>query len=476
MAACSVSKGGAGRNAQRRRAASGGAARSCRLIFWISAWYTCSLVTLFLNKIILSSDPGPDMGAGAGAGAGLAGGEQAVGAPGSSDGRLHANRRPGAPVHLLGLIQMCSTALLGAVKVYGPRLLSSSSSPQGSAGGSAAAVEGENAGASLVCGQTRQFWRDMTLVGVMRGLTVVLGLVSLSHVAVSFVETVKASAPLFTVVFAWLMLGERTSGPVVCSLFPVMIGLVMSSATELSFDTIGFLAAISNNLLDCVQNVFSKRLLNGGLTPVQLQFYTSAAAAMLQIPTMIYLGREEMLHHHKISRHTFTLMLIDGVSFHFQSVAAYCCMSLISPVSQSVANTFKRSMLIFLSIIYFGNEVTIYSGAGMVTVLLGVAAYNWARQAFPAPPSPPGTGGVGTPKMAGSGGSVRPSSQESARTLESQLRGILGALKPKKSKASPVMSASPVPSSGMSELENHSLWLAGPVPSMRAKRSANLLV
>ena len=45
----------------------------------------------------------------------------------------------------------------------------------------------------------------------MRVVTVVLGLVSLKYVAVSFTETVKSSAPFFTVIFARIMLNERTS-------------------------------------------------------------------------------------------------------------------------------------------------------------------------------------------------------------------------------------------------------------------------
>lgn len=52
--------------------------------------------------------------------------------------------------------------------------------------------------------------RSMALVGVMRFLTVVLGLVSLKAVAASFVETIKSSAPLFTVLASWMVLGERT--------------------------------------------------------------------------------------------------------------------------------------------------------------------------------------------------------------------------------------------------------------------------
>ncbi len=52
-----------------------------------------------------------------------------------------------------------------------------------------------------------------------------------------------------------------------------MAGLALCSFSELSFDSIGFIAAVLNNMVDCVQNVFSKKLLQG-LTPVQLQFYT----------------------------------------------------------------------------------------------------------------------------------------------------------------------------------------------------------
>lgn len=44
----------------------------------------------------------------------------------------------------------------------------------------------------------------------VRFTTVVLGLVSLKNVAVSFAETVKSSAPIFTVIMSRLILGEYT--------------------------------------------------------------------------------------------------------------------------------------------------------------------------------------------------------------------------------------------------------------------------
>ena len=52
------------------------------------------------------------------------------------------------------------------------------------------------------------FYRHMVIVGGMRYATVLLGLIALNYVAVSFTETVKSSAPAFTVVISRLLLGQ----------------------------------------------------------------------------------------------------------------------------------------------------------------------------------------------------------------------------------------------------------------------------
>lgn len=94
-------------------------------------------------------------------------------------------------------------------------------------------------------------------------MTVVLGLVALNYVAVSFTETIKSSAPLFTVLISRLLLGEQTGFFVNLSLLPVMSGLALCSANELSFEIHGFVAAMATNLTECLQNVYSKMLISG---------------------------------------------------------------------------------------------------------------------------------------------------------------------------------------------------------------------
>lgn len=52
------------------------------------------------------------------------------------------------------------------------------------------------------------FIRHMTIVGGLRFCTVLFGLLALNYVAVSFTETVKSSAPAFTVVISRIILGQ----------------------------------------------------------------------------------------------------------------------------------------------------------------------------------------------------------------------------------------------------------------------------
>ncbi|KAB1268923.1 Solute carrier family 35 member E2B [Camelus dromedarius] len=299
-----------------------------RALLYLTLWFFFSFCTLFLNKYILS----------------LLEGEPSM----------------------LGAVQMLSTTLIGCVKIFVP--------------------------CCLYQHKTRlsyppNFIMIMLFVGLMRFATVVLGLVSLKNVAVSFAETVKSSAPIFTVIMSRMILGEYTGLLVNLSLIPVMGGLALCTATEISFNVLGFSAALSTNIMDCLQNVFSKKLLSGDkyrLSAAELQFYTSAAAVAMLVPAWVFfmdlpvVGRSGKSFTY--NQDVALLLLTDGLLFHLQSVTAYALMGRISPVTFSVASTVKHALSIWLSVIVFGNRVTSLSAVGTVLVTAGVLLYNKAKQ------------------------------------------------------------------------------------------------
>ncbi|XP_030761373.1 solute carrier family 35 member E2B-like [Sitophilus oryzae] len=295
--------------------------RNIRAIIFLLLWYFFSGCTLFLNKYILTS--------------------------------LNGNPT------VLGACQMLMTAMCGFIQLYFPcgmyKTLHRLSKPPG-------------------------FYKHMIFVGCTRFLTVVLGLVALNFVAVSFTETIKSSAPLFTVLISRFILGEQTGLYVNLSLLPVMAGLALCSINEVSFDAIGFMAAMATNLTECIQNVYSKMLLSGDkfkYNPAELQFYTSVASIVIQVPATLFLTE---LNLSNISYNVVLFFVLNGVFFHFQSITAYVLMDYISPVTHSVANTAKRAFLIWLSVFMFGNPVTPLSGLGTITVIVGVFLYIVAQE------------------------------------------------------------------------------------------------
>lgn len=294
--------------------------KNVRAIWFLLLWYFFSGCTLFMNKYILTY--------------------------------LH-----GDPT-LLGTFQMLLTLILGFIQMHYPCGFGSrttlSTKPPG-------------------------FYKNMVVVGGLRFATVLLGLIALNYVAVSFTETVKSSAPAFTVVMSKLILGQSTGLYVKLSLMPVMGGLALCSANELSYNLPGFTAALLTNISECCQNVYSKMLISGDgfrYSPAELQFYTSIASIVVTIPAAIL-----FMDFNKVAQTDSAMLaclLVNGAFFHFQTISAYVLMDYISPVTHSVANTGKRAFLIWTSVILFGNEVTFLSGLGTLVVILGVLLYNMA--------------------------------------------------------------------------------------------------
>ncbi|KAJ1462628.1 triose-phosphate transporter family-domain-containing protein [Pelagophyceae sp. CCMP2097] len=251
------------------------------------------------------------------------------------------------------------------------------------------------------------------LLALLRYSTVVLTLVALQHVAASFVETIKATAPLWTVWLQFLVLREATTGRELAALTPMVAGLALCAWTEQSFNATGFAAAVACNAVDCLQNVLTKKVLQLDVySPARLQFMTSLCASVLQLPILLYhelrpqgalikaragafhalvtafealaslpaAGRGDAYSY--FLRHRKAICVFaDVLCCHVQSVSAFYAVSLLSPVSASVANALKRALLIILSIVYFGNPVTPYSFIGIVVVIFGAALYKRAQHA-----------------------------------------------------------------------------------------------
>jgi len=213
--------------------------------------------------------------------------------------------------------------------------------------------------------------------------------VSLGKVAVSFTHTIKAMEPFFSVVLSSIFLGDAPTLPIILALCPIVGGVVLASVSEVSFNWIGFLAAMGSNLTFQSRNVLSKKVLSGdlkkGLDNINLfsiitvmSFFilapfTLLVEGMVATPAvMTSMGLDSAL--------IFKRLIYAAFCFHMYQQVSYVILSKVSPVTHSVGNSVKRVVVIVSTVIFFRTPVSFMNGLGTAIALMGVVLYSQVKR------------------------------------------------------------------------------------------------
>lgn len=226
------------------------------------------------------------------------------------------------------------------------------------------------------------------------------------RIPVSLVHTIKGLSPLFTVLAYRIIFRIHYSIPTYLSLIPLTLGVGMACSANLSGDFIGLLFALGSALLFVTQNIVSKKLFNEAARAesdgfqqsevrtkpdkLNLLCYSSFLAFLITVPiwvgsealpllrdlyadgTIDLTPRPDALDHGRLALE----FVFNGV-FHFaQSLVAFVLLSMVSPVTYSVASLIKRVFVIVFAVVWFGNHLTTVQGVGIGITFLGLYLYD----------------------------------------------------------------------------------------------------
>merc|ERR1719410_1703860 len=147
-------------------------------------------------------------------------------------------------------------------------------------------------------------FRSCFLNGLFFGLSKMLTYLAYELVPVSLAHTVKSAGPVFSVLTTNIWMQQLVPYTEILTLFPIVVGVTLSSVTEINFNFLGFVAAFSATLLGVLQSTSGKIVMTRvkNCDPIQLHFYAAVTACWLLLPLA---GLFEMK---EISRRAFAVV------------------------------------------------------------------------------------------------------------------------------------------------------------------------
>lgn len=222
---------------------------------------------------------------------------------------------------------------------------------------------------------------------------------ALTRISVNLVNTIRSLSPMFNVLLEYIFLGHIPQRPIVFALFPIVVGVALTSVDEIHLAStsnsmfialVGFLAAVLSTAINIGQNIYSKILFGRDrIDPVSLQIYLSALSFLFMSPfTLLQLAHQSI--HLPTASHFLappsssvvaSVVLAGFVNF-MSSQLAFNTLRLVSPLSYSVANTFKRVAIAIVAIIYFSERLSVINGIGISVSIAGIFFYERVARTF----------------------------------------------------------------------------------------------
>lgn len=230
--------------------------------------------------------------------------------------------------------------------------------------------------------------RFLLPLGVGKIVALAASFASIWKVPVSYAHTIKATMPLFAILFARLILKERQTKRVYLSLAPIVLGVGIASVTELSFNLLGLFFALTSTATYAVLNVGVKRVLRDtGLHHLHLLGMVAQVAGALLLPVwclhdLYPIWKESLRETPPAYFHPSTLVFVtfSGLLNFGQNLVTFTLIHKLTALSYAVANAAKRIIVIGVSIALLKNPVTPMNLFGMSLSVLGVFIYNRAKQ------------------------------------------------------------------------------------------------
>lgn len=203
--------------------------------------------------------------------------------------------------------------------------------------------------------------------------------------ALSFGQIVKSCEPAFAALIGTGFYGCTVSSARWLCLFPIIGGVALCTIAELDFTWAALLSATVANVFAAIKSNENKRLLAADgikdrLGSVGNQYaITTIQAFLLLIPLTLYREGHKFslfLEVFKSNRDVRWNIVASGWWFYIYNEVATFIVKKTGPVTQSIANTAKRAIIILLAAVVLGESLSALKVIGCTIAIGGVVLYS----------------------------------------------------------------------------------------------------
>lgn len=226
-------------------------------------------------------------------------------------------------------------------------------------------------------------WRRIFPMSLVFCVNIVLGNVSLRYIPVSFMQTIKSFTPATTVVLQWLVWRKYFEWRIWASLVPIVGGILVTSVTELSFNTAGFCAALVGCLATSTKTILAESLLHGyKFDSINTVYYMAPLATLiLSVPAVALEGGGVLgwLRTHESVGPALAVVVTSGVLAFCLNFSIFYVIHSTTAVTFNVAGNLKVAVAVLASWMVFRNPISAMNALGCGVTLVGCTFYGYVR-------------------------------------------------------------------------------------------------
>ncbi|KAK2604674.1 hypothetical protein N8I77_007585 [Diaporthe amygdali] len=222
------------------------------------------------------------------------------------------------------------------------------------------------------------YGRAIVPIGVMFSLSLVCGNLAYLTLSVSFIQMLKATTAVATLLATWAFRIAPPNVKVLGNVTVIVLGVVIASFGEIKFVMSGFVFQVGGVVFEALRLVLVQRLLSSGdfkMDPLVSLYYFAPACAVTNglFTALVELPRLTMQDIYNLGP---MILFANAFVAFLLNVSGVLLIGKTSAVVLTMSGVLKDVLLVFASMIIFGDPVTGQQFFGYSIALAGLVYYK----------------------------------------------------------------------------------------------------